>query len=201
MFYYLSYLHMHLRFFLKNLFFCVIVLFISIHATSSIAESSDYFPKTTSVLSLFAKTVVLGLVFCSQIQVLASPFSQKQKHSLNKRQKQQNNSSLCVPNSDDIFYVGQNNLTHCLEQNPQGTFIFVERVNFTQFPEEEKMKYPMYNDSVPFSGSLTMFPYSFDHFNIIRPVSAAMFFKVENATMGINLTHSNLKGDLLLLQL
>ena len=187
-FYYLSYLHMHLKLFLKNLFFCVIVLLISIHATSSIAESSDRLQKTASVLSLFVKAVVMGLAFGSQIQVLASPFSQKSKHSLDKRQEQQD-SNVCVSNSDDIFYVGQNNLTRCLEQNPRGTFIFVERVNFTQFSENEKEKYPLYNHSVPFSGSLTMFPYSFDHFNISRDGSAAMFCCLENATIRANLTY------------
>ena len=194
-FYYLSYLHMHLKLFLKNLFFCVIVLLISIHATSSIAESSDRLQKTASVLSLFVKTVVMGLAFGSQIQVLASPFSQKSKHSLDKRQEQQD-SNVCVSNSDDIFYVGQNNLTRCLEQNPRGTFIFVEHVNFTQFSEDEKNKYPMYNDSTPFSGSLTMFPYSFDHFNITRSGPAAMFFKIENANIRANLTHPDVIGGI-----
>ena len=196
---------MHLRLFFKNLFFCVIALSISIHATSSIAENSPtkaaykptiiVFQKQTSILSLFAKAVVMGLAFGSQLQVLASPFSQKQRHSLNTRQEQQD-SNVCVANSDDIFYVGQNNLTRCLEQHPQGTFIFVERVNFTQFSEDEKNKYPLYNNTVPFSGSLTMFPYSFDYFNIIRPVSAAMFSRVENVTMGVNFTHADLTGDL-----
>ena len=194
-FYYLSYLHMHLKLFLKNLFFCVIVLLISIHATSSIAESSDRLQKTASVLSLFVKAVVMGLAFGSQIQVLASPFSQKSKHSLDKRQEQQD-SNVCVSNSDDIFYVGQNNLTRCLEQNPRGTFIFVERVNFTQFSEDEKNKYPMYNDSTPFSGSLTMFPYSFDHFNITRSGPAAMFSKIENANIRANLTHPDVIGGI-----
>ena len=138
----------------------------------------------------------MGLAFGSQLQVLASPFSQKQRHSLNKRQEQQNNSSVCVANSDDIFYVGQTNLTRCLEQHPQDTFIFVEHVNFTQFSEDEKNKYPLYNSTVPFSGSLTMFPYSFDHFNITRPALAAMFSRVENATMGVNFTHSDIQGAL-----
>ena len=168
------------------------VLSIGIHATSSIAESSNRLPKTTSIFSMFAKTVVLGLAFGSQVQGLAYPFSQKYAHSLNKRQEQENSSNVCAPDSDDIFYVGQNNLTHCLEQHPRGTFIFVERVNFTQFSENEKNKYPMYNESVPFSGSLTMFPYSFDHFNITRLFRAAMFYYVENATIRANLTHSDI---------
>ena len=194
---------MHCRLFVKHLFFCVMVLSIGIHATNSVAESVDRLPKTTSILSMFAKAVVLGLAFGSQVQVLASPSSQKQTHSLNKRQEQQG-SNACVANSDDIFYVGQDNLTRCLEQHQRGTFIFIERVNFTQFTENEKEKYPLYNDSVPFSGSLTMFPYSFDHFNITRfklggmitkSEAAAMFFKVENATIRANLTYPDVTGD------
>ena len=164
------------------------VLSIGIHATNSVAESVDRLSKTASILSMFAKAVVLGLVLGSQVQVLASPSPKKQTPSLNKRQEQQG-SNVCVSNSDDIFYVGQNNLTHCLEQHPRGTFIFVERVNFTQFSENEKEKYPLYNYSVPFSGSLTMFPYSFDHFNISRNESAAMFLNIENAIIRANLTY------------
>ena len=186
---------MHCQFFVKHLFFCVMVLSIGIHATSSIAESSNRLPKTTSVLSLFVKAVVMGLAFGSQIQVLASPSPKKQTPSLNKRQEQQG-SNVCVSNSDDIFYVGQNNLTHCLEQHPRGTFIFVERVNFTQFSENEKNKYPLYNETVPFSGSLTMFPYSFDNFSITRSVFATLFVKIENATIRANLTHPDIKGNL-----
>ena len=101
------------------------VLSIGIHATSSSAGSMDRLSKTTSILSMFAKAVVMGLVFGLQVQVLASSFSQKQTHSLKKRQEPQD-SSVCISNSDDIFYVGQNHLTHCLEQHPRGTFIFVE---------------------------------------------------------------------------
>ena len=187
---------MYCRLFVKHLFFCVMVLSIGIHATNSMAESSDRLSKTTSILSLFAKAVVMGLAFGSQVQGLTSPFSQKQRHALNKRQEQENSSSVCAPNSDDIFYVGQDNFTRCLEQHSEGTFIFVERVNFTQFPNDEKMKYPMYNDSVPFSGSLTMFPYSFDHFNISRAGSAAMFVKIENATIRANLTYLDVTGGI-----
>ena len=158
---------------------------------AALRKARIVYKKRTSVLSLFVKAVVMGLAFGSQIQVLASPFSQKEKHSLDKRQEQQD-SNVCVSNSDDIFYVGQDNFTRCLEQNPRGTFIFVERVNFTQFSEDEKNKYPVYNESVPFSGSLTMFPYSFDHFNITRLFRAAMFYYVENATIRANLTHSDI---------
>ena len=184
---------MHLRLFSKNLFFCVIVLFISIHATSSIAESSGRLSKTTSsIFNMFTKAVVIGFALGCNVQILASSFYHKQRHSLNKCQEQQNSSSVCVPNSDYIFYVGQNNLTRCLEQNPQGTFIFVERVNFTQFSEDEKNKYPLYNNTVPFSGSLTMFPYSFDHFNITRSISAAMFFTIKNAVIRANLTRPDI---------
>ena len=187
---------MHCRFFVKHLFFCVMVLSIGIHATNSMAESSDRLSKTTSILSLFAKAVVMGLAFGSQVQGLTSPFSQKQIHSLNKRQEQENSSSVCAPNSDDIFYVGQDNFTRCLEQHSEGTFIFVERVNFTQFPNDEKNKYPLYNNTVPFSGSLTMFPYSFDHFNISRNGSAAMFSYLNHATIKANLTHLDVTGGL-----
>ena len=122
-------------------------------------------------------------------------FLKNQKHSLDKRQEQQD-SNVCVSNSDDIFYVGQNNLTRCLEQHQRGTFVFVERVNFTQFSEKEKNKYPVYNESVPFSGSLTMFPYSFDHFNISRDGSAAMFRRLENATIRANLTYPDVTGGI-----
>ena len=41
--------------FVKHLFFCVMVLSIGMHATSSIAKSLDRLPKITSILSVFAK--------------------------------------------------------------------------------------------------------------------------------------------------
>ena len=185
---------MFCRLFVKHLLFCVMVLSVGIHAINSVAESVDRLPKTTSILSICAKAVIVSLAF-AQVQVLASSFSQKKLHSLNKRQEQQD-SNVCVANSDDIFYVGQNNFTRCLEQNPRGTFIFVERVNFTQFSEKEKNRYPLYNNSLPFSGSLTMFPYSFDHFNISRNGSAAMFRRLENATIRANLTYPDVTGGI-----
>ena len=182
---------MHRRFLVKHFFFCIIILSTGLHVTSSKAESVDCLPKTTSILSIFAKAVVMGLMLGSQVQALAFPVSQKQIRSLNKRQEQ-GNSSICVPNNDHIFYVGQNNFTRCLEQHPRGTFIFVEHIDFTQFPEDEKEKYPLYNNTVPFSGSLTMFPYSFDHFNITRSTLASMFSKAKNAIIRANLTHPDI---------
>ena len=71
-------LYMHFLFFKKHFFFCVMSLSIGIHATNSVAESSDRTLKTTSILSVFAKAVVLGLAFGSQLQVLASPSPKKQ---------------------------------------------------------------------------------------------------------------------------
>ena len=174
----------------KTLIFCCIILSVTAHATNSIGGNSVSLPKTTSVFSKLAKVVVIGLAFGAHFQAFASPFAQKHTHSLNKRQNNQNNgsnlsndSSLCVPNSDDIFYVGQNNFTDCLEQYPQGNFTFVERVNFEEFPQSEKDKYPLYNVSVPFSGSLNMFPYSFDNFNITRSKFAAFVHTINNATV------------------
>ena len=94
-----------------------------------------------------------------------------------------------------FFYVGQNNLTNCLDQHPQGNFTFIECVNFEEFPQSEKDKYPLYNDSVPFSGSLNMFPYSFDNFNITRSFVATFFFAINNAAVKANFTNVNLLGD------
>ena len=179
---------MHYRFFFKKIFFFMIALSVVVNTTHSIAGSSPL-SKETSILSVVAKTVVVGLAFGSIAQILVSSFPQKQKNSLDKHQDLQENSHLCVPSNDGIFYVGQHNLTRCLEQHPQGTFIFIERVNFTQFPENEKEKYPLYNYSVPFSGSLTMFPYSFDHFNITRFKLASMFSRAHNAIIRANLTY------------
>ena len=41
-----------------------------------------------------------------------------------------------------------------------------------------------------------MFPYSFDHFNISRAGSAAMFSSIENATIKANLTYSDVTGGI-----
>ena len=178
----------------KTLIFCCIILSVTAHATNSIGGNSVSLPKTTSVFSRLAKVVVIGLAFGAHFQAFASPFAQKHTHSLNKRQN--NEGHLCIPNSDNIFYVGQNNFTDCLEQYPQGNFTFVERVNFEEFSQNEKDKYPLYNDSVPFSGSLNMFPYSFDNFNITRSEFAAFFHTINNAAVKANFTNVNMLGSL-----
>ena len=93
----------------KKLIFCCIILSVTAHATNSIGGNSVSLQKTTSVFSRLAKVAIVSLALGSHLQTLASPFSKKHTHSLNKRQN--NEGRLCIPNSDNIFYVGQNNFT------------------------------------------------------------------------------------------
>ena len=175
--------------FVKKLIFYCVILSVTAHAANSIGGNSVSLPKTTSVFSRLAKVAVVGLALKSHLQTLAFPFSKKHTHSLNKRQN--NEGRLCIPNSDNIFYVGPNNFTDCLEQYPQGNFTFVERVNFEKFPQSEKDKYSLYNDSVPFSSSLNMFPYSFDNFNITQSMFVVFFHTINNAAIKSNFTNVN----------
>ena len=79
------------------------------------------------------------------------------------------------PDTNNCVYLGQNNLTRCLEQNNGAAFFFVENIDFSQLPLEEQNRFPLYSVSNPFSGNLTMPPFSLNNFNIDRMREAAFF--------------------------
>ena len=145
------------------------------------------------ILDRLAKTSVVGLVLSSSWHVLASPFAQH-TDSLSKRNVEED--SICVPDADGIFRVGQGNLTRCLEQHLEGNFHFVERIDFGNLMQDEQDKYPLHNSSMCFSGSLIMFPYSLDNFNITRPREAALFSTVCDANIKANFTNAEVMGEL-----
>ena len=168
-----------------------VVLYFVIYCASSAAGESNFFLKITPILDTFTKVAVIGLACSACLHtVVSSATHKKQEKYLDTLQ------DVCVPDEDNVFRVGQNNLTHCLEQHPNGDFVLMERVDFKKFSKEEKNKYPLCNVSDPFSGTFIMFPYSFDNFNITRNRTAAMFFSMEGATVKANFTNADVTGTI-----
>ena len=112
---------------------------------------------------------------------------QVKKESAERRKRQAN---TCTPDTNNRVYLGQNNFTRCLEQNNGAEFIFVENINFSQLPSKEQDRFPLYSLSKPFSGNITMPPFSLDHFNITRNGYAAFFHALANSTINANFSNA-----------
>ena len=97
---------------------------------------------------------------------------------------------ICRPDMNNRIYLGQKNMTTCLEQNPKAEFLFVESIDFSLFSQKEQNKFPLYNESLPFSGHLTMPPFSLNNFNITRSENAAFFFLLANSNINANFSNA-----------
>ena len=106
------------------------------------------------------------------------------------RQRRQTNT--CTSDTSNRVYLGQNNLTRCLEQNNGKAFFFVENIDFSQLPQAEQNKFPLYSSSNPFSGNLTMPPFSLNNFNITRSEKAAFFYALANSNVNANFSNVDL---------
>ena len=111
------------------------------------------------------------------------------------RQRRQTNT--CTPDANNRVYLGQNNLTRCLEQNNGAAFFFVENIDFSQLPLEEQNRFPLYPTSNPFSGNLTMPPFSLNNFNIMRKNNAdvAFFIAINNSIINANFSNANVQSE------
>ena len=108
------------------------------------------------------------------------------------RQRRQTNT--CTPDTSNRVYLGQNNLTRCLEQNNGAAFFFVENIDFSQLPQAEQNKFPLYSANNPFSGHLTMPPFSLNNFNITRVGQAAFFDTLANSNIDANFSNAEVTG-------
>ena len=118
--------------------------------------------------------------------------SKKKDNTERKKRQEDSESTTCIPDANNRIYVGQSNITRCLEQNRQSAFFFVENIDFSQLPQAEQNKFPLYSGSYPFSGNLTMPPFSLDNFNMTRNESAAFFHTLANSTINANFSNANL---------
>ena len=102
----------------------------------------------------------------------------------------------CTTDANNRVYLGQNNLTRCLEQNNGAAFFFVENIDFSQLPLEEQNRFPLYSWQHPFSGNLTMPPFSLNNFNLMRKSNlyAAFFIAIANSTVHANFNNVNLQS-------
>ena len=65
----------------------------------------------------------------------------KTKDNTERRKRQEDSeSTTCTPDANNRIYVGQSNMTRCLEQNRQAAFFFVENIDFSQLPQAEQNK-------------------------------------------------------------
>ena len=118
-------------------------------------------------------------------------FDSMKKESAERRKRQ---TDTCTTDANNRVYLGQNNLTRCLEQNNGAAFFFVENIDFSQLPLEEQNQFPLYSESNPFSGNLTMPPFSLNNFNIQRMQETAFFIAIANSTVNANFSNVNIRS-------
>ena len=101
----------------------------------------------------------------------------------------------CTPDANNRIDIGPLNMTRCLEQNRQADFFFVENIDFSQLPQAEQNKFPLYSASHPFSGHLTMPPFSLNNFNITRNENAAFFGSLANSIINANFSNAEVRTN------
>ena len=107
----------------------------------------------------------------------------------NTEQKKRQAGTTCTPDTNNRIYLGQENITICLEQNPKAEFFFGENIDFSLFTDEAQNKFPLFNLTTPFSGHLTMPPFSLNNFHITRTDNAAFFGTIANSTINANFSN------------
>ena len=177
----------------RSLRFAVFALCLAIYSTHSLAGHAP--ARSRFLLMSLTETLVAGLILNLSLQHAfgLSFYPQNTRVNLHKDQTQSND--LCQPNVAGILSLGQNNFTQCLEQYQYGNFSLVDNIDFHLFSQMEKDKYPLYNDTTPFSGVLHMAPYHLKNFQITRSSTAAMFDVLHNARINANFTHANVVGN------
>ena len=104
------------------------------------------------------------------------------------------NACVTIPETEGIIYLGQNNFTSCLKNNPEAHLSLVESINFLKLPEDERMQYPLFSEQRPFSGIFNTWPYSIDHFTLNKNDTVALFSAMANSRISIHFTDANVSG-------
>ena len=92
----------------------------------------------------------------------------------------------CPPNEKGLIPLGQENFTACLQQNPSGKYLLVSPINFSNFSDEEKMHYPMYNIASPFKGSLDTGDHYIADLYLNRTGISALFGGIANSNFRVH---------------
>ena len=100
----------------------------------------------------------------------------------------------CLPNEKGLIPLGQENFTQCLQQNPSGKYVLVSPIHFSHFSDEEKMLYPMYNFSSPFTGALDTGDHYIADLYLNRIGMSALFGVIANSTFHIRFKNPYVMG-------
>ena len=105
-----------------------------------------------------------------------------------------NKFTSCPPNEKGLIPLGQKNFTKCLQHNPLGDYILVNSINFSNFSDEEKRHYPMYNFSSPFTGALDTGDHHIADLYLNRTGMSALFGAIANSTFRVHFKNSYVMG-------
>ena len=92
----------------------------------------------------------------------------------------------CPPNEQGLIPLGQENFTACLQHNPSGKYVLVSPINFSNFSDEEKMHYPMYNIASPFKGALDTGDHYIADLYLNRTGISALFGAIANSNFRVH---------------
>ena len=92
----------------------------------------------------------------------------------------------CPPNEKGLIPLGQENFTACLQHNPSGKYVLVSPIHFSNFSDEEKIHYPMYNSSLPFRGTLDTGDYYIADLYLNRTVMSSLFGVIANSNFRVH---------------
>ena len=128
----------------------------------------------------FSSTITRGLSYAMLTLVMTNFVTQSQSLSPN------NTFLSCPPNEKGLIPLGQENFTKCLQQNPSGKYVLVSPINFSNFSDEEKMHYPMYNITSPFKGALDTGDYYIADLYLNRTSISSLFGGIANSTFRVH---------------
>ena len=98
-----------------------------------------------------------------------------------------NNALLsCPTNEKGLIPLGQENFTECLQKNASGHYLLVSPINFSNFSNEEKMHYPMYNITSPFKGALDTGDHYIADLYLNRIGMSALFGAIANSNFHVH---------------
>ena len=149
----------------------------------SLPDHSDYHASLP-----FSSTLTRGFSYAMLMFVITNLVTQSQSSS------PMNKVISCPPNEKGLIPLGQKNFTKCLQHNPSGNYVLVSPIHFSNFSDEEKMLYPMYNVSLPFTGALDTGDHYIADLYLNRTGMSALFGTIANSNFRIHFKNPYVMG-------
>ena len=180
------------RYYLKYfIFFLLLLTLLVTSIQSTIAQtgvqnlSKVLGPHSSLPLS---STLTRGFVYAMLMLGITNLATQSQSSHINHK------SISCPSNEKGLIPLGQKNFTKCLQHNPSGNYVLVSPIHFSNFSNEEKMHYPMYNFSSPFTGTLNTKNHYIADLYLNRTGMSALFGAVANSTFHVHFKNPYVMG-------